>query len=138
MDLQRAVFWAMCGLCKILSDWGHGVTRFLHGCPCHAGKERPKKRRKKDVEVLEKKEESDRQTNCAMTGRMAVPLAAGYPKSALQKLKSEASNLPAHVQTAMQKLFEKDPDSGNLLLDNFRVTVFKTGIPNDTSFWLLE
>ena len=43
-------FWAMCGLCKILSDWGHGVTGFLHGCPCHAGKERPKKRRKKDVE----------------------------------------------------------------------------------------
>jgi hypothetical protein len=118
-------FWAMCGLCKILSDWGHGVTGFLHGCPCHDWKERPKKRMKKDVEFLEKKEEADRQTNCPMSGRMAVPLAAGYPKSALQKLKSEASNFPNHVQTAVQRLFEKDPDSANILLDNFRVAVSK-------------
>eukprot|EP00435_Cladocopium_sp_Y103_P003467 s3184_g1.t1 len=79
-------FWAMCGLTKILSDWGHHVSGYLHGCPCHDVGDRPKKkqRRRKDVEFLERKEEELFFETCPMAGRMAVPLAAGYPKIAMQ------------------------------------------------------
>ena len=118
-------FWAMCGLTKILSDWGHQVSGYLHGCPCHDVGDRPKKkqRRRKDVEFLERKEEELQHETCPMAGRMAVPLAAGYPKMAMQVLQSQASNFPVHVQTALRKYCESDSAGGELLLENFRAAV---------------
>lgn len=116
-------FWAMCGLAKILSDWGHGVSRFLHGCPCHDMNDRPKKRKKKDVDFLARKEAEDKEAACPMAGRMAVPLAAGYPKLALEALNSEAGNLSPHLQSDLNKLFDIDRAGGELLMNNFHLAI---------------
>ena len=127
-------FWAMCGLTKILSDWGHQVSGFLHGCPCHDAKERPKKRRRKDLEFLEGEEAKELEESCPMTGRMAVPLAAGYAKFALQSLKSSAATFSPHVQVALQKLFDSDRSEGELLMDNFQTAVSRLTFRMTQSF----
>ena len=139
-NAQSLKFWAMCGLAKCLANWGHSVTGFLHGCPCHPivpGLERqPKRRKKYRQDEVEQALFDDRQSNsnvCPMTGRMAVPLASGFAQLAVQELRS--LNIPSHVRDVIKKLNDIDESrQGDVLMEEFSIATSRLSYRMKQSF----